>query len=156
MCTIVKRRAVSPLLVATVLAMLLVTYGGVVAVGLPVLERVRPTAAVAEGLRSRLSDGDSVGLYRLEKWRFSLRYYLERPISRLQDTGEVHDFFSKSQRGYLLMFDEDFARLRSEGVKLRAVSERPAVTGTTGRGLRRQKWGALVVATLDDTPRMTP
>ena len=39
------------------------------------------------------------------------------------------------------------------GINLRAVSERPAVTGTTGRGLRRQKWGALVVATSDDTPR---
>ena len=51
------------------------------------------------------------------------------------------------------MLDEDLARLRNDGVNLRAVSERPAVTGTTGRGLRRQKWGALVVATSDDTPR---
>ena len=51
------------------------------------------------------------------------------------------------------MLDEDFARLRQDGVNLRSVSERPAVTGTTGRGLRKQKWGALVVATSDDTPR---
>ena len=53
------------------------------------------------------------------------------------------------------MLDEDFARLRNDGVNLRAVSERPAVTGTTGQGLRRQKWGSLVVATSDDTPRTT-
>ena len=53
------------------------------------------------------------------------------------------------------MLDEDFARLRKDGINLRAVSERPAVIGTTGKGLRRQKWGALVVATSDDTPRST-
>jgi hypothetical protein len=58
--------------------------------------------------------------------------------------------------GYILILDEDLARLRKDGVNLRAVAERPAVTGTTGRGLRRQKWGSLIVATSDDTPRTTP
>jgi 4-amino-4-deoxy-L-arabinose transferase-like glycosyltransferase len=153
--TIVRSRAVSIRLFSVVLAMLLVIYGSIVVIGLPVLERARPTEVVAEGLRSRLSESDQVGLYRLEKWRFSLRYYLERPVTRLQHADEVHDFFTKSDRGYLLMLDEDVARLRGQGVNLRVVSERPAVTGTTGRGLRRQKWGALVVATLDDTPRTT-
>jgi hypothetical protein len=75
-------------------------------------------------------------------------------VDRLQDPADVKDFLSK-KGGYILMLDEDFARLRNDGVNLRAVSERPAVTGTTGRGLRRQKWGALVVATSDDTPRTT-
>jgi hypothetical protein len=42
------------------------------------------------------------------------------------------------------MLDEDFARLREAGLNLLVVDERPAVTGTTGRGLRKQKWGALV------------
>ena len=84
-----------------------------------------------------------------------MRYYLERPLSRLQHSGDVDQFFSKSQRGYVVMLGEDFDRLRREGVNLRSVSERPAVTGTTGRGLRKQKWGAIVVATLDDTPRIS-
>ena len=73
-------------------------------------------------------------------------------MGRLQDPADVRQFLN-NKGGYILMLDEDFARLRSDGVNLRAVSERPAVTGTTGRGLRRQKWGALVVATSDDTPR---
>ena len=154
--TIVRRRAVSPRLFSVALVMLLVIYGSLVVIGLPVLARAQPAAAVAEGLRPRLSESDQIGLYRLEKWRFSLRYYLERPVTRLHHAGDVHDFFTKSERGYVLMNDEEFARLRSAGMNLRAVSERPAVTGTTGRGLRRQKWGALVVATLDDTPRTTP
>ena len=149
--TILRRRAVSPLLFGMVLVMVLVVYSSVLVIGLPLLERARPTASIADSLRPTLSADDQIGLYRLEKWRFSLRYYLERPLSRLQTASDVKEFLTKG--GYILMLDEDYARLRNDGVNLRAVSERPAVTGTTGRGLRRQKWGALVVATSDDTPR---
>ena len=85
--TILRRRAVSPTLFGAVLVMLLVVYSCVLAIGLPVLERARPTAAVAEGLRPKLSADDQVGLYRLEKWRFSLRYYLERPRQPAADPG---------------------------------------------------------------------
>ncbi len=149
---IVRRKAVSPRLFGAMVVMLLVIYGSVLAIGIPLLERARPTAAIAENLRPKLSADDHIGLYRLEKWRFSLRYYLERPVSRLQEPQDVKDFLT-TKGGYILLLDEDFARLRNNGVNLRAVSERPAVTGTTGRGLRRQKWGALIVATSDDTPR---
>ena len=79
-------------------------------------------------------------MYRLEKWRFSLRYYLERPLGRLQEPADVREFLHR-KGDYILMLDEDFARLRKDGINLRAVAERPAVTGTTGKGLRRQKWG---------------
>ena len=152
--TILRRRAVSPMLFGGVLVMLLVVYSCVLLMGLPVLERARPTAAIAENLRPKLSASDQVGLYRLEKWRFSLRYYLERPLSRLQNPSDIKEFLA-NKGGYILMLDEDLVRLRDDGVNLRTVSERPAVTGTTGRGLRRQKWGTLVVATSDDTPRTT-
>ena len=152
--TILRRRAVSPMVFSAVLVMLLVIYSCALAVGLPVLERARPTEAVADSLRPKLMAEDQIALYRLEKWRFSLRYYLERPLDRLQNPADVRKFLN-SNGDYILMLDEDFARLRKDGVNLRAVSERPAVTGTTGKGLRRQKWGALVVATSDDTPRTT-
>ena len=149
---VIRRKSVSPRVFAAVVVMLLVIYGSVLAIGIPLLERARPTAAVAENLRPKLAAGDHIGLYRLEKWRFSLRYYLERPVNRLQEPKDVREFLT-TKGGYILLLDEDFARLRNDGVNLRAVSERPAVTGTTGRGLRRQKWGALIVATSDDTPR---
>jgi hypothetical protein len=45
---------------------------------------------------------------------------------------------------------DDYERLRAEGIDLEWVSERPAVVGTTGRGLRRQRWGTLLVATSPD------
>jgi 4-amino-4-deoxy-L-arabinose transferase-like glycosyltransferase len=152
--TILRRRAVSPAVFGAVLVMLLVVYGCVVAIGLPVLERARPTEMVAGSLRSNLSVDDQVALYRLEKWRFSLRYYLGRPLGRLQEPEDVRKFLT-GEGDYILMLDEDFARLRKDGINLRAVSERPAVTGTIGKGLRRQKWGSLVVAISDDTPRTT-
>ena len=148
--TILRRRAVSTRLFAAVVVMLLIVYSTVIAIGLPLLGRARPTEAIAENLRPQLSADDQIALYRLEKWRFSLRYYLERPLGRLQDAREVEAFLAEKGR-YVLMLDEDFARLRSDGVSLRAVAEQPAVTGTTGRGLRRQKWGALIVATSDGT-----
>jgi 4-amino-4-deoxy-L-arabinose transferase-like glycosyltransferase len=150
--TILRRGAVSPTLFGAVVVMLLVIYGSVAAFGLPVLERARPTEALADSLRPRLEADDQVALYRLEKWRFSLRYYLERPLGKLQDPADVRQFLT-DKGGYILMLDEDFARLRQDGINLRSVEERPAVTGTTGKGLRKQKWGALVVATSDDTPR---
>lgn len=152
--TILRRRTVSPMLFSAVVVMLLVVYSCVLTIGLPLLEQARPTAAIAETLRPQLAADDQVGLYRLEKWRFSLRYYLERPLSKLQEPSDVKEFLDK-KGGYILMSDEELARLRNDGVHLRAVSERPAVTGTTGRGFRRQKWGSLVVATSDDTPRTT-
>ena len=152
--TVLRRKAVSPMVFGAVMVMLLVIYGCVVVVGLPVLARARPTEAVADSLRPNLSVDDEVALYRLEKWRFSLRYYLERPLGRLQEPEDVRKFLT-GKGDYILMLDEDFARLRKEGINLRAVSEQPAVTGTTGKGLRRQKWGALVVAISDDTPRTT-
>lgn len=152
--TILRRKAVSPMVFGAVLVMLLVIYGCALAIGLPVLERARPTEAVADSLRPKLGADDQVALYRLEKWRFSLRYYLERPLGRLQNPADVKEFIT-GKGNYILMLDEDFTRLRKEGINLRVVSERPAVTGTTGKGLRRQKWGALVVATSDDTPRTT-
>jgi 4-amino-4-deoxy-L-arabinose transferase-like glycosyltransferase len=149
---ILRRRAVSPRLFGAVLVMLLVVYSCVMAIGMPLLEQARPTAAIAENLRPKLTANDQIALYRLEKWRFSLRYYLARPLSRLQSPSDVKEFLN-NRGGYILMLDEDLARLRSDGVNLRSVSARPAVTGTTGRGLRKQKWGSLVVATSDDTPR---
>ena len=85
--TILRRKAVSPVVFGAVLVMLLVIYGCVVAIGLPVLERARPTEVVADSLRPNLSADDQVALYRLEKWRFSLRYYLERPLGRLEEPG---------------------------------------------------------------------
>jgi hypothetical protein len=148
--TIMQRYWVTSSLFASLLLMLLVVYGGVVTIGFSMLERVRPTAVVADGLRPRLTTDDQIGLYRLERWRSSLRYYLGRPVARLEDPDDLKRFLEGGSRGYVLMLGDDYEKLRKEGVNLERVTARPAVTGTTGKGFRRQKWGALVVATTEE------
>ena len=145
--SVVRRRFLAPVSLVTPVVMLLVVYGTIVLVGFPVLERVRPTAHVARGLRAELQLDDQVGLYRLERWRASLRYYLMRPIARLEQREDVEEFLSQSSRGYVVLLREDYDRLQGSGVKMRVLSVRRAVTGTQGWGVRRQRWGMLVVAT---------
>jgi 4-amino-4-deoxy-L-arabinose transferase-like glycosyltransferase len=148
--TLFKRRSVSAALFVTVSTVLLVIYSGVVAFGVPVLERTRPTAELSAELRPLLGETDRVGLYRVDKWRFSLRYYIGRPLRRLENADEVRAFFNEPGTQYVLMQMDDYERLRAEGIDLQCVSERPAVVGTTGRGLRKQRWGTLLVATSPD------
>jgi 4-amino-4-deoxy-L-arabinose transferase-like glycosyltransferase len=143
--TLFTRRSVSTPLFTAVLMVLLIVYSAVVAVALPVLEKTRPTAELGGDLRARLGEGDRVGLYRVDKWRFSLRYYIGRPVSRLESVDDVRAFFGQPGNEFILMLMDDYERLRAQGVELECVSERPAVVGTTGRGLRKQRWGTMLV-----------
>lgn len=133
--------------VGVLLAMLLVSYTTVVAVGYPALEQVRPTARVARQLARMTPPSAVIGLYRLERWRGSLRYYLGRPIQPLETIDEVSSFFARPEPVYVVMLRRDYLELKEHGVNVRLLTAHRAVVGTTGRGLRRQRWGFLVVAT---------
>jgi 4-amino-4-deoxy-L-arabinose transferase-like glycosyltransferase len=133
--------------VGVLVVMLLVSYTTIVAVGFPVLEQVRPTARVARQLAREASSSAPVGLYQLERWRGSLRYYLNRPIQRLETVDEVTKFLSHPEPVYVVMLRRDFLALKKAGAPVHLVMAHRAVVGTTGRGLRRQRWGFLVVAT---------
>jgi hypothetical protein len=136
------------------IAMLLTSYFVVTSVGYPVLEQTRPTALVARRLR-RISGPDApTGLYRLERWRSSLRYYLDRPIERLEQPDEASAFFAQSRPVYVVMLRREYDALVKRGLPIRLVVQQRAVVGTTGTGLRRQRWGFLVVATNAPPPSM--
>jgi hypothetical protein len=139
--TIVHRRAVSPMLFGGLIVMLIVVYGSAVVIGFPILERVSPTARVARQLSRQLQEGDRVALYRVEKWRSSLRYYLMRPVTYTDDPVELQAFLKRPDHDYCVMIREDYERLRQNGLRLRIVGAHPAVTGTGGHGFRVQKWG---------------
>ena len=134
---------------AATLATLLVVYLLVVAIGFPTLQRTRPTALAGRVVRERTVPGASVGLYRLENWRASLRYYAERPLTALSSPDDVATFTRLAHPVHILMTRREYRMLRQQGIRLREVFFCRAVVGTIkGRaGLRRQKWDDLIVVT---------
>jgi 4-amino-4-deoxy-L-arabinose transferase-like glycosyltransferase len=143
-CAVCRWRV--PRTAAIPVVMLLVVYLVTVGVGYPALEATHATPVIAKRIRSIAAPDAVVGLYQLERWRASLRYYLERPVTRLDDEAAVREFLAAGHPAYVVMRRREYDQLRAAGVPLREVMRRHAVIGTTGRGLRRQVWGYLVVA----------
>jgi hypothetical protein len=90
-----------------------------------------------------------IGIYRLEKWRASLRYYAERPLTTLTTPDHVAAFITSDRQAYVVMVRRDYRDLRNAGLRLREVFKCRAVVGTTRTrsGLRRQQWDDLIVVT---------
>ena len=134
---------------AALAGMMVAAYCVIVAVGLPTLDRVRPTALVGRTVRQMTAADTPIGIYRLEQWRASLRYYSERPLARLDTREDVAAFVSPDRPVYVIMTRRDYRELRQLGVQLREVFKCRAVVGTTRTriGLRRQQWDDLVVVT---------
>ena len=135
---------------------LLSVYAIVAAVGFPTLERTRPTALIASTLRKKTSPDMPSGIYRIEQWRSSLRYYAERPLARLSTPEDLAAFAAQPRPIYVLMIRREYRTLRGRGLHLREVFRCRAVVGTirTGLGLRRQHWDDLIIVT--NAPRRFP
>jgi 4-amino-4-deoxy-L-arabinose transferase-like glycosyltransferase len=132
---------------APVIICLTAAYGLIVLVGFPTLERVRPMAAIGRVLSKRVPADGEIATYRLERWRGSLRYYAHRPVRGLENQVELDDLLKSRSPVYIVMLRSDFETLRQAGMPVRALLRRRAVVKTTGRGLRKQQWDFLVVAT---------
>jgi 4-amino-4-deoxy-L-arabinose transferase-like glycosyltransferase len=133
---------------------LLGVYAIVVSVGFPTLERTRPTALIARTLRQRTDPGAPAGIYKLEQWRASLRYYAARPLAKLSTPQELALFAAEQPRPiYVFMIRRDYRSLR-KGLGLREVFRCRAVVGTTRvrGGLRRQQWDDLIIVTNAPSP----
>ena len=129
--------------------MLLALYAIVVTVGFPTLERARPTALIARTLRQMTPADAPAGIYNLEKWRASLRYYSQRPLMQLSTPDDVVGFSKQSRPVYIFIIRRDYRALRESGIALREVFRSRAVVGTTRAqgGLRRQHWDDLIIVT---------
>jgi 4-amino-4-deoxy-L-arabinose transferase-like glycosyltransferase len=128
---------------------LLTVYALLVAIGLPTLERVRPTALVATTLRDHAPTGAPAAIYNLEQWRASLRYYADRPLTRVSSPEDAIAFLADGRARYIILTRRDYRGLKNFGLKLREVFRCRAVVGTTriGGGLRRQQWDDLIIVT---------
>ena len=152
MWELARRQWMPPPTLTTPLVTLLVVYSLTVVIGFPVLERSRPTAPVGRWIARHTRRGAVVGAYHLEDWRASIRYYADRRVTRLQEQDEVRAFLESSQTAYVLMLREDFAALRESGLEIEEVLRRPAIVGRSGKYLRRQVWGDLMIVTRNDNP----
>ena len=66
---------------------LLVVYSVVVVEGFPVLERSRPTAPVGRWVARHAPDQVPIGVYGLDDWRGSIRFYSRHQLVVLHDAG---------------------------------------------------------------------
>jgi 4-amino-4-deoxy-L-arabinose transferase-like glycosyltransferase len=134
---------------AALVATLLAIYCVVVTIGFPTLQRARPTALVGRTVRQITTPETSVAIYRLEKWRASLRYYSERPLTRLSTSDDMAAFVAVKRSSYIIMTRGDYRAFRDDGRQLREVFKCRAVVSTirSRSGLRRQQWDDLIIVT---------
>lgn len=131
------------------LVALMIGYATVMVLGFPVLERARPTPDLARWIVSSTTAHDQVAMYRLSRWKASLRFYAGRPIAMLDDDEQLRALMASSDRVFCVMRRREVDRLRADGLPLRIVYHRDAIVGTSGRGLRQQRWGSVVIVTQD-------
>ena len=129
------------------IAVLLCVYGVVVIEGLPVLERSRPTAPLGRWIARHAPADMPVGVYGLDDWRGSIRFYSRRHLVVLHDQSEVREFFDRYPDSFALMLARDYRRLRSDGLSLGAVGGRRAIVGRSGKYIRKQIWDRIIVTT---------
>jgi hypothetical protein len=140
-----------PSSLASVVCTLLVVYASVVVFAFPAVERMRPTPEIGRWIASHDESTEAVGLLDLEQWEASLRYYSGRRVIRLDDEAALRAFLAKSSTAVVVMRRRDYQALQRAGLRLRVLFGRDAVVGMSGRGLRRQLWGRLLVVARDET-----
>jgi 4-amino-4-deoxy-L-arabinose transferase-like glycosyltransferase len=123
----------------------LAVYAAIVYVGLPAIERTRPVATIGRWLAPRVTPADIVALYRVERWKASLRYYSNHRVIFLHEPRAMRKALAGDRRVFCLMQEHEHRQLRREGISLDILYSAEGVTGTTGRGLRRQRWERMVL-----------
>ena len=129
----------------TPLVTLLVIYGAIVVVGFPVIEESRPTPPVARWVAEHSTTETPIGAYHVDDWQASIRYYADRRVVRIGNAEELRAFFEEHPEAYVLTLESDVMPIRQAGLDVREAAGRRAIVGRTGRYLRTQVWGRLVV-----------
>lgn len=147
---LVHRGGLPPRFVTVPVSALLGTYAVVVVLGLPILEQSRPTAPLGRWIARHAPADDPVGIYGVDDWRASIRYYTSRPVARLDNPSDIRRFLEQYPQAFVLMLRGDLIDVQQGGALVRPVIGRRAIVGRTGKYLRRQKWGRLIVVTSEN------
>jgi 4-amino-4-deoxy-L-arabinose transferase-like glycosyltransferase len=136
-----------PALGLALIVPLLFAYGTVVAAGFPVIDQTRPTPQIARWLTEVAPGANApLALYKLSRWEASLRFYSGRVVAKIETPEDLRLFLEDHPFASVVLTERDRERLAELGIELKIVYRRNAVLGTEGRGLRRQRWGGVVVA----------
>ena len=126
---------------------LICAYATVVAAGFPVIDQARPTPEIARWLtHSEPRSKEPLALYRLERWKASLRFYSGRTVVTVENPEDLQRFLDAHPEASVVLSERESYNLAIAGVPLVTTYKRSAVLGTEGRGLRRQRWGSVLVA----------
>jgi hypothetical protein len=128
---------------------LMAVYVAAVLVGLPYLGDTRPGADLGVWINSQAAPGDHVIIFNQGRWKASLRYYADHPVQQTTIESELIDAWRLPKRVYGVMVEKDLDVLRDAGLPFRIVHKEPAVIGNTGRWIRHQVWGDVLVVTND-------
>src|SRR4029079_4393062 len=111
------------------------------------LDSTRPGARLGVWLSGQLKPEDHVIIYHQGPWKASLRYYADHPVQQTVLNNELIDAWRLPKTVYGVMVEKDLDVLRQAGLPFRIVHTEPAVIGNTGRWIRHQVWGEVLVAT---------
>jgi 4-amino-4-deoxy-L-arabinose transferase-like glycosyltransferase len=141
---LLRHRLRPPALHAPVVALVAV-YALVVAIGFPILARAQPIKQVGTWLYARTSAGEAIGVYRMDRWRPTLRYYATHPLTTLDSDTAARAFLDTPGTRWLVTRRDTLASLAVDGRNAEIVLAVPAVVGSRGTGVRRQIWSDVVV-----------
>ena len=116
---------------------LLACYALVITIGLPAFEELKPTRRLARMVATTAAADDHIGMFRLNRWSSSWRFYVGRHSERLETDADLHRFFATPGRHYCAMLRREYDRLAADGFRLRIVHQEEGLFTTTGRALRR-------------------
>ena len=135
MAQVARRGRPAPIPFAPV-AGLLASYAMVLTIGLPAFEQMKPTRRLAKIVATQATADDHVGMFRLNRWSSSWRFYVGRHSERLETADQLRAFLARPGRHYCAMLRRDYDRLTADGFRLRVVHQEPGLFTTTGRSLR--------------------
>ena len=126
---------------------LVLLYATAVQVGLPYLDSTRPGARLGMWLSTQVAPDDHIIIFKQGRWKASLRYYADHNVQQTTFDNELIDAWRMPKRVYGVMVEKDLQVLRDAGLPFRIVHTQPAAIGNTGKIIRTQIWGDVLVVT---------
>ncbi|TAK14617.1 MAG: glycosyltransferase family 39 protein [Acidobacteria bacterium] len=148
---LIYRRWRPPVAPFSLVSALMVTYFIVLGAGLDALEQGKPMRDLGRWVAEHAPPDATITAYRLERWKTSLRFYVDRRTVQAESPHEMAEVLRKPGTHFAVMRQDELEQLRSTGdlPPMKVVRERRGLTNTSGRGLRkkRDEWPNYVVVT---------